>query len=91
MAYQSRLGPTKWMKPYTDQRLRELPKQDVRNLNIISPAFFCDGLETLEELGIEGREIFLTAGGQTYTLLPCLNDTQEAVDCLSSLIQDAIA
>ncbi len=72
-SFQSRLGRDEWLKPYTAVRLAELPKEGIKKLLILCPAFVSDCLETLEEMGEEGREIFLHAGGEEFTLLPCLN------------------
>lgn len=72
-SFQSRLGRDPWLKPYTAVRLEELPKEGVKKVIVICPAFVSDCLETIEEMGEEGREIFLHAGGETFTLIPCLN------------------
>ena len=82
VSFQSRLGRLPWLTPYTDQELAALPSRGVRNLVVACPAFVADNLETLEEIGIAGREIFLSAGGDTFTLAPCLNDTPEWVAAL---------
>jgi ferrochelatase len=73
VSFQSRLGRTPWIKPYTDLRLPELAKQGTRRLAVICPAFVADCLETVEEIGIRGRESFLAAGGEELTLVPSLN------------------
>jgi ferrochelatase len=73
VSFQSRLGRTPWIKPYTDIRLLELAKQGTRRLAVICPAFVADCLETVEEIGIRGRESFLSAGGEELTLVPSLN------------------
>lgn len=72
-SFQSRLGRDEWLKPYTAVRLAELPKEGVKKLLVLCPAFVSDCLETLEEIGEEGREIFLHAGGEEFTVIPCLN------------------
>jgi ferrochelatase len=74
VAFQSRLGREPWMKPYTDLELAWLAKSGVKKLAVICPAFVSDCLETLEEIGIRGREIFLANGGEEFTLIPCLNE-----------------
>jgi ferrochelatase len=71
--FQSRLGRDKWLTPYTAQRLSELPKEGVKKLLVVCPAFVSDCLETLEEIAKEGKEIFLHAGGESFTMIPCLN------------------
>lgn len=72
-SFQSRLGKEEWLKPYTAVRLEELPKEGVKKLVILCPAFVSDCLETLEEIAGEGREAFLHAGGEKCTVVPCLN------------------
>lgn len=74
VSFQSRLGREEWLKPYTDFRLNDLPKKGVKKLLVFSPAFTADCLETLEEMAEEGKETFLHAGGESYELVPCLND-----------------
>jgi protoporphyrin/coproporphyrin ferrochelatase len=72
-SFQSRLGREEWLKPYTDFRLKELPGEGVKKLLILCPAFVSDCLETLEEIAMEGKHTFLQAGGETFTMIPCLN------------------
>ncbi len=72
-SFQSRLGSEEWLKPYTVLRLQELPKEGVKKLIILCPAFVSDCLETLEEIAISGKETFLQAGGESFTVIPCLN------------------
>lgn len=74
ISFQSRLGRDPWLKPYTDFELVELPKRGIKKILVMSPAFVSDCLETIEELGIRGRETFLQAGGEDFTLIPCLNE-----------------
>lgn len=75
-SFQSRLSAAgkEWTKPYTANRLEELPEEGIKNLLVVSPAFVNDCLETLEELGMEGKDSFLAAGGKKFTLIPCIND-----------------
>ena len=72
-SFQSRLGRDPWLQPYTAVRLQELPKEGVKKIVVVCPAFVSDCLETLEEMGEEGKEIFLHAGGESFELIPCLN------------------
>jgi len=72
-SFQSRLGRDPWLQPYTAVRLDELPKEGVKKIVVVCPAFVSDCLETLEEMGEEGKEIFLHAGGESFELIPCLN------------------
>lgn len=74
VSFQSRLGKDPWLKPYTDFELAELPKHGVEKLLVICPAFVSDCLETIEEIGIRGRETFLNAGGKEFGQIPCLNE-----------------
>jgi ferrochelatase len=73
LSFQSRLGRDKWLTPYTAQRLSELPAEGVKKLLVACPAFVSDCLETLEEIAEQGKETFLHAGGQTFSMIPCLN------------------
>ena len=74
VSFQSRLGRLPWLQPYTDQLLERCRDEGVTRLTVVCPAFVADNLETLEEIGITGREHFLAAGGESLTLVPCLND-----------------
>lgn len=88
VSFQSRLGRDPWLEPYTEETLRELPTLGKKNLAVICPAFFCDCLETLEEIEIRGREIFMDAGGESFRMVPCLNDSPAAFQCLETLMDD---
>lgn len=83
VSFQSRLGRQKWLTPYTDRVLAEFPRRGVKRLVVVCPAFVADNLETLEEIGIRGREAFVTAGGREFTLVPCLNDRQGWIEALT--------
>lgn len=85
--FQSRLGQDKWLTPYTAARLKELPAEGVKNLLIVCPAFVSDCLETLEEIAVEGKDIFMEAGGESYTTIPCLNNHPDWVQAINQLIQ----
>lgn len=76
-SFQSRLGPIKWLDPYTDKTIVELAKSGVKKLAVVCPAFVSDCLETIEEIGEEGKELFLENGGEEFTLIPCLNDQSD--------------
>lgn len=86
VSFQSRLGRLPWLRPYTDQVLAELPGRGIRRLAVYCPSFVADNLETLEEIGIQGRETFLQAGGETLTLIPCLNVAPDWVEALANWI-----
>jgi protoporphyrin/coproporphyrin ferrochelatase len=83
-SFQSRLGRTKWLEPYTVLRLQQLPKQGVKKLLVVCPAFVSDCLETLEEIEIAGKETFLEAGGEEFKLIPCLNAQEQWVQVLKA-------
>ena len=85
ISFQSRFGRAKWLEPATDQLLQSLPGEGVRKLVVAAPGFSADCLETLEELGIRGREQFEAAGGERYAVLECLNDSPESLDLLEFL------
>ncbi|MGB7767795.1 MAG: ferrochelatase [Verrucomicrobiia bacterium] len=87
VSFQSRLGRDPWLKPYTDFELAELPKRGVENLLVICPAFVSDCLETLEEIGIRGRKIFLSAGGKEFAQIPCLNEHPRWIAALERMIE----
>ncbi|QNR24915.1 ferrochelatase [Croceimicrobium hydrocarbonivorans] len=76
-SFQSRLGPIKWLDPYTDKTIAELAQKGVKKLAVVCPAFVSDCLETIEEIGVEAREIFMENGGEDFTLIPCLNDQSD--------------
>jgi len=84
-SFQSRLGKG-WLEPFTDIRLEEMPKEGIKRLLILCPAFVSDCLETLEEIAIRGKEAFLGAGGEEYTMIPCLNIDSRWVDALAGWV-----
>ncbi|MGA2864209.1 MAG: ferrochelatase [Verrucomicrobiota bacterium] len=86
VAFQSRLGRDPWLKPYTDHELAALPARGIRRLLVICPAFVSDCLETLEEIGLRGRETFLQAGGAEFTLIPCLNEHPLWLEALEKMV-----
>ena len=87
MSYQSRLGPVKWLEPATTSKVEELVNRGIKNIVVVAPAFLADGLETLEELDIELREDFLEMGGEELTVVKCLNDDDQWIDGLESLVR----
>jgi len=74
VSFQSRLGRTPWIRPYTDEILKTLAQNGKKRIGVICPSFVSDCLETLEEIAIRGRETFLSAGGQELIHIPCPND-----------------
>lgn len=87
ISFQSRLGKG-WLEPFTDIRLEQMPKEGIRNLLILCPAFVSDCLETLEEIEERGKESFMHAGGESYTMIPCLNTSPLWVDVLSGWVSN---
>ena len=88
--FQSRFGPQEWLTPYTDKTLESLPGEGIKNLLVICPGFASDCVETLEEIDIQGRESFLSNGGENFELIPCLNDSQEHIDLFETLVKKYI-
>lgn len=87
ISFQSRLGKG-WLTPFTDIRLEEMPKEGIKNLLILCPAFVSDCLETLEEIAMRGKEIFMDAGGESFTMIPCLNTNPLWVKALTEMISE---
>lgn len=87
ISFQSRLGRDAWLQPYTEPTLATLARRGVKRLGVVCPAFTVDCLETLEEIGERGREVFLHAGGQQFTLIPCLNDHPYWVAVLADWVE----
>jgi len=88
IAFQSRLGRDPWIRPYTDVRFEELPKEGIKKIAVFSPAFVADCLETLEELQIRGKEAFIKAGGEDLMLIPSLNSNDLWVEAVEEIIKD---
>ena len=86
MAFQSRFGYEKWLQPYVDEMIPSLAKNGTKHLQIISPGFSVDCLETLEEIDIQYRELFEEHGGKKYSYIPCLNDSNDQIELVKSLI-----
>jgi len=86
LVFQSRFGRAEWLKPYCVEVLQELPKQDVRQVDVVCPGFAVDCLETLEEIAITNKELFLAAGGKSYRYIPALNDNDNHVELMAELI-----
>lgn len=87
-SFQSRLGFDPWLQPYTDRTIERLGKEGVKTMAIVTPAFVSDCLETLEEIAMEGEEIFHEMGGKEFTTVPCLNDDKAFVNLLTNWIND---
>mgnify|MGYP003615604298 FL=1 len=87
ISFQSRFGKQEWIKPYTDVLLEDWAKQGVKSIQVMSPAFSADCLETLEELAIENAEAFKALGGESYSYIPALNSREDHLRLLNSLLQ----
>jgi len=85
VTFQSRFGPARWLQPYTSAVLAELGAARTRRVDVICPGFVADCLETLEEIAIEGRKIFLDAGGGEFRALPCLNESPPWIAALADI------
>ena len=86
-SFQSRFGPQEWLQPYTDKTLENLPKEGIKNVLAICPGFSSDCVETLEEILIQGKESFMQSGGENFDMIPCLNDNDDHIKLLNSLIK----
>lgn len=90
VAFQSRLGRDPWLTPYTDEEIRRLARSGVRRLLVLCPAFVADCLETIEEIGLRGKEVFHEAGGEELTLIPCLNERPEWIEALAGITRTTL-
>ena len=87
-SFQSRLGFDPWLQPYTDRTIERMGKQGIKKMAIVTPAFVSDCLETLEEIAMEGEEIFHEVGGKEFTTIPCLNDRDDWAGLLADWIKN---
>ena len=85
-SFQSRLGRTPWIKPYTDHILTDLATSGMKRLAVVCPSFVTDCLETLEEIGMRAQEQWLALGGETFTLIPCLNEGEQWIDAIAAIV-----
>ena len=88
--FQSRFGAQEWLQPYTDKTIEQLAKDGVRRIAVVTPGFSADCLETLEEIALRGRDIFLAHMGETLVYLPCLNAGDEAISFYGRLLRDEL-
>ena len=88
--FQSRFGPQEWLQPYTDRTLEKLPSDGKKNILVICPGFSSDCVETLEEISIQGKEIFLSSGGNNFETIPCLNDSEDHMILIDHLVKKYI-
>ena len=85
ITFQSRFGRAEWLQPYTADVLKELGKKKLARIDVVCPGFVSDCLETLEEIAIDGKTIFLTAGGKDYHFIPCLNERDDWIHALADI------
>lgn len=85
LTFQSRFGRAEWLQPYTDKTVERLARDGVRRLAVITPGFVADCVETLEEIAMQNREIFLHNGGEEFAVIPCLNDSAEGMAVIQAV------
>lgn len=85
--FQSRFGPEEWLQPYTDETVAELAKQGVKSMAVFNPGFVVDCLETVDEIGNEAAEEFHENGGVNFSHIPCLNDTEDGMKVIETLVR----
>ncbi|MBI5372410.1 MAG: ferrochelatase [Sphingobacteriales bacterium] len=90
-SFQSRLGRDEWLKPYTVRRFEEMPGEGIKKILVACPAFVSDCLETLEEIAVEGKAQFRQAGGESFTMIPCLNVHPLWVKAIAGYVQELSA
>jgi ferrochelatase len=87
VSFQSRLGRTPWIHPYTDQLLPQLAQQGIKKIAVTCPSFVADCLETIEEIGLQAKQQWHDLGGESFSLIPCLNSNPSWVDAAKQIIQ----
>ena len=91
LTFQSRFGFDQWLKPYTDKTIEQLGKDGLKRIAVVMPGFSADCLETLEEIAQENAEIFMHAGGEQFSAIPCLNDSDPGMDVIRQLVLARVA
>ncbi len=86
LCFQSRFGPQEWLKPYMNEKFKDMLNKNQKKICMIAPGFSSDCLETLEEIAMEGREEFMEMGGTHYSYIPCLNDSNESISLIKKLV-----
>ena len=86
LTFQSRFGKAEWLQPYTIKTMEELPKQGIKTIDVFCPGFSADCIETLEEINMENRSVFLTAGGESFNYIPALNAETIHIDALANIV-----
>lgn len=91
ISFQSRFGPKQWLQPYTADVIKDLVEnKGVKNLIVITPGFAADCIETLEEVAMEYKDLFLELGGKNYSMIPCLNDSDDNIELINNLLEENI-
>ena len=90
IVFQSRFGKAQWLKPYCVETLKELPGRGIKTIDIVCPGFAVDCLETLEEIEMENKVIFMNAGGEKYRYIAALNDSKVHVDAIVNLLEQKL-
>jgi ferrochelatase len=85
--FQSRFGPEEWLQPYTDKTIEQLGQSGTRNIAVFNPGFVSDCLETLEEIAVEAKNSFIEHGGEKFTHVPCLNDSELGVSVIETMVR----
>ncbi len=85
--FQSRFGPEEWLQPYTDKTIEQLGREGTKSIAVFNPGFVSDCLETLEEIAVEGEEIFHEAGGTNFSHIPCLNDGEAGMKVIETIVR----
>ena len=90
LTYQSRFGPKAWLQPYTESTLKALAKDGVKNVTVVTPGFAADCLETTMEIDMEARETFIQAGGENFSMVPCLNTDADHIELLANIAKNEL-
>ncbi|MBH10518.1 MAG: ferrochelatase [Candidatus Marinimicrobia bacterium] len=90
IAFQSRFGSEEWLKPYIDEFITKQAKDGIKHIQVVSPGFSVDCLETLEEINIQYRNLFINNGGEKFEYIPCLNDSKSQIELIKSIINSNI-
>lgn len=91
VTFQSRFGPEEWLQPYTDKTLEQLARNGTKRIAVINPGFVSDCLETLEEIAVEAKEIFLHNGGERFAHVPCLNDGPDGMKVIEHIVREELS
>ena len=91
VTFQSRFGPEEWLQPYTDKTLEQMARNGTKRVAVINPGFVSDCLETLEEIAVEAKEIFLHNGGERFAHVPCLNDGSDGMKVIEHIVREELS